>query len=91
VALKLIGLQTASLPTDKLLSSNHDERKSHFPNRTRSVERVILSLCLLLTTAALIRAERLPVHVYTTAEGLASSAVNWLMRDSRGFLWFVER
>jgi ligand-binding sensor domain-containing protein/two-component sensor histidine kinase len=37
------------------------------------------------------RAERLPVRVYTTAEGLSSSAVNWVTQDSRGFLWFGTR
>ncbi|HEX3560099.1 MAG TPA: two-component regulator propeller domain-containing protein [Pyrinomonadaceae bacterium] len=37
------------------------------------------------------RAERLPVRVYTTADGLGSSAVNWVLRDSRGFMWFGTR
>lgn len=33
-------------------------------------------------------AERLPVRLYTTADGLAQNAVNRIARDSRGFLWF---
>jgi len=54
-------------------------------------KRVVLCLALLVTSAALVHAERLPVHIYTTADGLGSSAVNWLLRDSRGFLWFGTR
>ena len=51
----------------------------------------ILGLGFVIAAAAIVHAERLPVHVYTTADGLGSSAVNWLMRDSRGFLWFATR
>lgn len=36
-------------------------------------------------------AERLPVRIYTTADGLGSSAVNRLLYDSRGFLWLATR
>ncbi|MBI3950923.1 MAG: hypothetical protein HY314_10775 [Acidobacteria bacterium] len=43
---------------------------------------------LLLVMPAIIRAERLPIKVYTTADGLAQNAVNRIVRDSRGFLWF---
>ncbi|MGH9901311.1 MAG: ligand-binding sensor domain-containing protein, partial [Pyrinomonadaceae bacterium] len=34
------------------------------------------------------RAERLPLKVYTTADGLPHNRVNKIVRDSRGFLWF---
>lgn len=37
------------------------------------------------------RAEQLPVKTYTSADGLGSSYVNYLMRDSRGFMWFCTR
>jgi ligand-binding sensor domain-containing protein len=37
------------------------------------------------------RAERLPIKAYTSADGLGSSFINYLMRDSRGFLWFCTR
>ncbi|HEX8250046.1 MAG TPA: two-component regulator propeller domain-containing protein [Pyrinomonadaceae bacterium] len=37
------------------------------------------------------RAERLPVKLFTSADGLGSSFVNNLMRDSRGFLWLATR
>jgi hypothetical protein len=33
-------------------------------------------------------AERLPIGIYTTTDGLAHNAVNRIVRDSRGFLWF---
>ncbi len=36
-------------------------------------------------------AERLPVRIYTSADGLGSSFVDYLMRDSRGFMWFCTR
>jgi signal transduction histidine kinase/ligand-binding sensor domain-containing protein len=36
-------------------------------------------------------AERLPVRIYTSADGLGSSFINSLMRDSRGFLWVCTR
>ena len=59
--------------------------------RCHSVKRALLCLLLLVFAGVLSRAERLPVHVYTTADGLGSSAVNWILRDSRGFLWFATR
>jgi len=38
-----------------------------------------------------IDAARLPIRTYTSADGLGSSFVNSLMRDSRGFLWVCTR
>ncbi|MEP6923350.1 MAG: hypothetical protein ABI954_02700, partial [Pyrinomonadaceae bacterium] len=38
-----------------------------------------------------LRAERLPLRVYTSADGMASSVVTHLTRDSLGFLWFATR
>jgi len=43
---------------------------------------------LLLTAPAIVRAERLPIKTYTTAEGLVHNDVHRIVRDSRGFLWF---
>ena len=43
---------------------------------------------LFLASAAIGKAERLPIKTYTTADGLANNAVNRIVRDSRGFLWF---
>ncbi len=53
--------------------------------------RGLLCLCWLLFATCAARAERLPVRVYTTSDGLSSSAVNWVTHDSRGFLWFGTR
>jgi signal transduction histidine kinase/ligand-binding sensor domain-containing protein len=36
-------------------------------------------------------AERLPVRIFTSADGLGSSFVDFLYRDSRGFMWFCTR
>jgi signal transduction histidine kinase/ligand-binding sensor domain-containing protein len=36
-------------------------------------------------------AERLPIRVFTTADGLGSSFVDSVFRDSKGFLWFSTR
>ncbi|MGE5815808.1 MAG: two-component regulator propeller domain-containing protein, partial [Acidobacteriota bacterium] len=43
---------------------------------------------LLLACAANVGAERLPIRIYTTTDGLAHNAVKRIVRDSRGFLWF---
>jgi len=36
-------------------------------------------------------AERLPLRLYTTEDGLWSGFVNYSMRDSHGFIWFCTR
>ena len=54
--------------------------------------RILALHCIIL--AALCgpaRAERLPLKVYTTADGLASSVILDVFPDSRGFLWFATR
>jgi ligand-binding sensor domain-containing protein len=52
-------------------------------------------LCALLAAcfvaASNTRAERLPLKIYTSADGLGSSFVDSLTRDSRGFMWFATR
>jgi ligand-binding sensor domain-containing protein len=47
----------------------------------------VLWLALALPVAS--HAERLPIKAYSTADGLAHNAVNRIVRDSRGFLWFA--
>ena len=47
-----------------------------------------LALSLLLWTTLPAHAQRLPIKIYTTADGLAHDAVYKIVRDSRGFLWF---
>ncbi|HEX9962460.1 MAG TPA: two-component regulator propeller domain-containing protein, partial [Pyrinomonadaceae bacterium] len=46
---------------------------------------------LLLLTAFVTSAERLPVKIYTSADGLGSSASFNLVRDARGFIWICSR
>jgi len=49
-------------------------------------------LCVLLFVSHFqIRAERLPVKIYTSADGLGSGFIDSLSRDSRGFMWFCTR
>jgi ligand-binding sensor domain-containing protein len=48
-------------------------------------------LCVLIfaiLSPAIASSEQLPIKTYTTADGLAQNAVNRIVRDSRGFLWF---
>ena len=49
--------------------------------------RLLAALSFVLALAA--RAERLPVKLYDTSDGLAGDAVQNLFRDSRGFLWIA--
>lgn len=49
----------------------------------------IIAVVLLLSLQ--VGAERLPVRVFTSADGLGSSFVDYIMRDSRGFMWFATR
>jgi signal transduction histidine kinase/ligand-binding sensor domain-containing protein len=50
-----------------------------------------LIVCSLWVLAIPTRAERLPVKIYTSADGLGSSFINNIVRDSRGFMWFCTR
>src|SRR5688572_21720519 len=59
-------------------------------NKTFVRVRRCFVLWMLLMTIG-VRSEELPVRTYTTADGLGSSAITHIMRDSRGFLWFCTR
>lgn len=62
------------------------------PNsRTSQLVRQSFPAIILLSAAGLSQAERLPVRLYTTADGLWSSSINYVMRDSRGFIWLCTR
>lgn len=68
------------------------ERPTNFSvNVERAFAKHFSVLLILLCSLAVARAERLPVKIYTSADGLGSSFVNHLMRDRRGFLWFATR
>ncbi len=59
--------------------------------RGRHSSRHLRLLMIFFIAAVAIKAEHLPVKLYTTADGLWSSAINYVMRDSRGFIWFCTR
>src|SRR5215469_2926047 len=42
-----------------------------------------------LAVTPLVFAELLPIHTYTTAEGLTQNHINRIRQDSHGFLWFA--
>jgi signal transduction histidine kinase/ligand-binding sensor domain-containing protein len=48
-------------------------------------------LALLLILSSAVMAERLPMRLYTSADGLWSGFINYSMRDSHGFIWFCTR
>lgn len=50
--------------------------------------RELLACLLLLFVVSSAAAERLPIHIYTTEDGLAHANVRRIVRDPRGFLWF---
>src|SRR5215813_4634520 len=54
----------------------------------RKVYQTVRAIALMLVLSSAGWGERLPVKAYTTADGLAQNAVNRIVRDSRGFLWF---
>jgi|HubBroStandDraft_6_1064221.scaffolds.fasta_scaffold36844_2 ligand-binding sensor domain-containing protein len=45
----------------------------------------------LLLLSALALAEKQPMQIYTTADGLPSNQINCSLSDSHGFLWFCTR
>lgn len=50
---------------------------------------IILATALAMAVfPASLRAERLPLQIYTTSNGLAHDRIRCALADSRGFLWF---
>ena len=57
-------------------------------------KKITFFLLALLSVFAIVKplfAEQLPVKIYTSADGLGSGFVDYLMSDSRGFMWFCTR
>ena len=54
----------------------------------RGLRRLLWLTALICVACLDLRAERLPIKIYTTADGLAHNDVNRIVKDSRGFLWF---
>src|ERR1700733_3385050 len=59
--------------------------------KPRSIFNLLLTIALLCFGQIAIFAERLPVRVFTTADGVGSSFVDGVFRDSHGFMWFCTR
>src|SRR5215467_3643343 len=57
--------------------------------RRRRCVMAMLALVWILSSTTL--AERLPLRLYTTEDGLWSGVLNYIMRDSHGFMWFCTR
>jgi PAS domain S-box-containing protein len=51
----------------------------------------ILALCLMTGIGGAARAQQFPIKTFTSADGLASSALINIFRDHLGFLWFSTR
>ena len=54
----------------------------------RGLRRLLWLTALICASCLDVRAERLPIKIYTTADGLAHNDVKRIVKDSRGFLWF---
>jgi ligand-binding sensor domain-containing protein len=84
----------ASLAPHHQISYNKLVRQETMLASTRKknvVHWVAWGLGLLFMMSVIVRAERLPIKTYTTADGLGSDFVERIVRDSRGFLWFCTR
>src|SRR5215207_2545704 len=66
-------------------------RRPQNPERQAAFGFFLRVLALFLLASGVVCAERLPVKIYTSADGLGSSFINASMRDARGFLWFATR
>ena len=51
----------------------------------------LFAMAVIAFYAQTVLAVRLPVKTYTSADGLGSGFVDYLYRDSRGFMWFCTR
>jgi ligand-binding sensor domain-containing protein/signal transduction histidine kinase len=56
--------------------------------RLKTVSQAFAITATVLLCSIVARAERLPIKIYTTGDGLAHNEVTRIVRDSRGFLWF---
>src|SRR6267378_5156424 len=61
------------------------------PIRTTACFRAIVLICFVAALATRSAAERLPIKIFTSADGLGSGFINSLLRDTRGFLWVCTR
>lgn len=55
------------------------------------ISQLTFAVIFLSLVAVVVRAERLPIKIFTSADGLGSSASLGLVRDYRGFIWLCSR
>lgn len=65
-------------------------RKTGVPRSIR-LKAIYLAMVVFLCTSVTALGERLPVRPLSTSDGLASGAINDVLCDSRGFVWFATR
>jgi len=65
--------------------------KSIFGKPSSAFRLIFLCVFLFICFSKLLASERLPLTVYSAADGLASSVIHHIARDSQGFLWFCAR
>ena len=77
----------------KLTLPNRPQMATVTPSNARTPRScwILAAVTLLLSLSVTTWAERLPMRLYTTEDGLWSSFINHIMLDSRGFLWFCTR
>jgi ligand-binding sensor domain-containing protein len=63
---------------------------SHVKN-FRWVALPTLASALVVLSAGIVGAERRPIKLYTTTDGLPRNGINRIVRDSHGFLWFCTQ
>jgi signal transduction histidine kinase/ligand-binding sensor domain-containing protein len=66
-------------------------KKVKKPFMTKRLSVLLFVLIWQLFISFTVHAERLPIKIYTSADGLGSSFITDLYRDSRGFMWFCTR
>lgn len=62
-----------------------------FDRSKKLFRRCVLALCLLIEIGGAAEAEQFPIKTFTSADGLASSALTNIFRDHLGFVWFSTR
>lgn len=67
-----------------------NQMKQHI-SRRKYIKALLRLFVLCLTLPIVSNAERLSIKLYTSADGLGSGFIDFLMLDSRGFMWFCTR
>jgi len=65
-----------------------DDRNACLKSSVYGLLRPLVFMALASCLSVLAAPERMPLKYYTTSDGLPHNAINKIVRDSRGFLWF---